>query len=199
MSKQLRNYPIYIAPQIRGHIQENGEPVVFDERTNQNLNPNNIDDKIFIYERQVKEWFLNRASRFLRGDKNGFIVLMISISYIEGVQQYINGQTSHNNSGLFFRQGIRRIFQLNECDDVLNDFYAQVRCGLFHSGMTQGKVIISKEYEQVIDFSEEDSIKINPKLFLKAINIDFNRYISLLRSSANNDARTHFNRMFSNL
>jgi len=107
MPKQLRNYPIYIAPQIRGYLKSNGEPVVFDERTNQNLDPNNIDEKIIIYERQVKEWFLNRASKFLRGKNNGFIVLMITISYIEDVQQYLNGQSSHGNSNRFFQEGMR--------------------------------------------------------------------------------------------
>ncbi len=80
MPKQLRNYPIYIAPEIRGFIDNNGRPVVFDERTNRNLDPNNIDDKILIYERQVKDWFLNRASKLICGNKNGFIVLMISIT-----------------------------------------------------------------------------------------------------------------------
>ena len=199
MPKQLRDYPIYIAPQIRGHKDRNGQPTVFDERTNRNLDPNNIDDKIVIYERQVKDWFLNRASKLVNGNKNGFIVLMISISYIEGVQQYMNGQTSHNNSARFFREGIRRIFQLNEQDHVLNDFYAQVRCGLFHSGMTQNKVIISREYEQVIDFSEYNTIKINPKLFLRAIRLDFNRYVSVLKNTDNNEERDRFSQMFSNM
>jgi len=167
MPKQLRNYPIYIAPQIRGYKDEMGQPIVFDEKTQTNLNPNNIDDKIIIYERQVKGWFINRAFRLLRSKNNGFIVLMISISYIEGVQQYINGRTSHNNSNISFQTGLRRIFGLNEPNHVLGDFYSQVRCGLFHSGMTQNKVIISNEYLQVIDFSEANTIKINPKLFLE--------------------------------
>jgi len=199
MPKQLRDYPIYIAPQIRGYKDRNGQPIVFDERTNRNLDPNNIDDKIVIYERQVKDWFLNRASKLVNGNKNGFIVLMISISYIEGVQQYMNGQTSHNNSARFFREGIRRIFQLNEQDNVLNDFYSQVRCGLFHSGMTQNKVIISREYEQVIDFSEYNTIKINPKLFLREIRLDFNRYVRLLKNTNNNEERNRFSQMFSNM
>lgn len=46
MPKQLRNHPKYIAPQIRVYKNEMGQPIVFDERTQTNLNPNNIDDKI---------------------------------------------------------------------------------------------------------------------------------------------------------
>lgn len=200
MSKQLRNHSIYIAPQIVGYIDETGQPIVFDEKTNQHLDPNNIDDKITIYERQVKEWFLNRASRFLNRDKNGFIVLMISVSYIEGVQQYINGRTSQGgDSNNFFQQGLRRIFNLNESNPVLSDFYKQVRCGLFHSGMTQNKVIISKTYSIAIDFSETDTIKINPILFLRAIRDDFNQFIAKLRNPINNIERNKFDNMFSNL
>jgi len=199
MPKQLRDYPIYIAPQIRGYKDSTGQPIVFDERTNRSLNPNNIGDKVIIYERQVREWFLNRASTLVRDNKNGFIVLMISISYIEGVQQYINGQTSYNNSTGVFREAMRRIFQLNKSDEVLNDFYVQVRCGLFHTGMTRNKVIISRDYEQIIDFSEYNTIKINPKLFLKVVKNDFNRYIKLLKNLNNNLERNNFDSMFSNL
>lgn len=205
MSKQLRNYPIYIAPNISGVIDNTGRPIVFDEKTRQNLDPNNINDKITIYERQVKGWFLNRASRFLRGDKNGFIILMLTISYIEGVEQYMRGESSEatchqrGRSKEFFREGLRRIFNLNESDAILNDFYSQVRCGLFHSGMTQHKVIISKTYDNPIDFSETDAIKINPKMFLRAVRWDFNDYIFRLRNPRNTDDRERFNRMFSNL
>jgi len=88
---------------------------------------------------------------------------------------------------------------LNQSDQILNDFYAQVRCGLFHSGMTQNKVIISRDYEQVIDFTEDNTIKINPKLFLRAIRIDFNRYMLLLKDPSNTNERNNFNRMFSNI
>lgn len=44
------------------------------------------DDKIIIYERHVKECFINSASYFLRSNKNNFIILMICISYFEDVQ-----------------------------------------------------------------------------------------------------------------
>jgi len=65
--------------------------------------------------------------------------------------------------------------------------------------MTQHKVIISTSYERAIDFSENNSIKINPKLFLKRIRQDFNRYINSLKDLRNTEMRERFNRMFSNL
>ena len=198
MPKKLREYSIYIAPQIRGYLDD-GRPIVFDEKTRLNLNPNNINDKITIYERQVKEWFLNRASKLLQGDKNGFIILMVSISYIEGVEQYRQGNNSNNNSRNYFEIGLRRIFDLSEIDisdDKLNDFYSNVRCGLFHDGMTRSEVIINRENSEPIDFSELNTIKINPKEFLKKIRLDFNEYLKELRGSENSELKSNFDYMY---
>ncbi|MFH1471762.1 MAG: hypothetical protein ABIF85_02595 [Nanoarchaeota archaeon] len=199
MPKQLRDYPIYIAPQIRGQIQSNGEPRVFDEKTNTYLNPDNVNDKITIYERQVNEWFLKRASNLLKGKNNDFIVLMIAISYIEGIEEYRRGSPSNNQSKEYFRTSLRRIYNLTVDDLILNDFFDQVRCGLFHSGMTRNKVIINNDYENTIDFSEDNAIKINPKKFLHKIQEDFDQYIRILRNTNNMIERNRFSTMFNNL
>jgi hypothetical protein len=197
MPKRLRTYPIYLAPKIRGLIRSDGSTEVYDEKHKEYLNPNSIDGKIIIYERQVKEWFLERASRLLKGENNGFIVLMISTSYIEGVQQYINGQSSNRESKTVFKQGLNRIFSLSVEDRKLNDFYSQVRCGLFHNGMSDNQVIISYSFPIPIDFSEYNTIKINPKTILDEIRKDFRNYISKLKKQANVTERENFNRMFS--
>jgi hypothetical protein len=199
MPKQLRDFRIYIAPKIKGRINDNGIPEVFDEETQRSLNPQEINDKITIYKRQVEGWFLDHASKLVKKDDAGFVVLMICIAYIEGVEQYMGGQFSHNNSKVFFKRGLRRIFGLeNVSEKNLDEFYSQVRCGLFHSGMTEHKVIISNEYEQIIDFSN-DMIRINPKLFLDKIKKDFGNYLDRLRDSSNNQERRNFDRMFTNL
>lgn len=200
MPKQIRNYPIYLAPQIVGQINSNGENEVFDEKTNESLDPNNLDDKIIIYERQVKGWFLNRASRLLRGKNNGFVILMIAISYIEGNEEYRTGVSSNGRSRDFFVRGMKRIFSIEGHSNQLKDFYKQVRCGLFHSGMTKNKVIITDNVNsQIIDFSENESIKINYRKFLKTIRYDFNKYLIILKNPQNLNERSSFNQMFSNL
>lgn len=200
MPKRLRDYPIYLAPKIKGFRRRDGVPIIVDEKTRDHLDPHNIDDKIKIYERQVQAWFLDRASGLLRGGDNGFIILMIGTSYIEGVQQYINGEASDGRSRKTFRQGLRRIFPSDVADRRLDDFYVQVRCGLFHNGMSGSQVVISSEYEQPINFSGDDTgdiIEINHKMFLSEIRKDFKRYISILNNEANADARANFDRMFS--
>lgn len=198
MPKRLRNEPIYLAPQILGWRDINGNPVIYDEKTNEYLDSNNIDDKIKIYERQVLSWFLDRATRLIRGKNNGFIVLMITTSYIEGVQQYMNGNTSNNQSRIVFREGLKRIFALNNVrDSLLDDFYKHVRCGLFHNGMSGDKVVISNEFLEPIAFSQNQTININPRLFLNKIRDDFYVYISMLRDRNNAMERENFDYMFS--
>ncbi len=120
---------------------------------------------------------------------------MIAISYIEGVQQYRNGETSRNQESDVFKQGLRRIFSLkNESESDLSMFYEQVRCGLFHDGMTRNKVIIKEVYQSPIDFSE-NTIRINPEMFLSKIKNDFDEYIKLLRNP-NSLERANFGKMY---
>lgn len=197
MSKKLRREPIYIAPEIIGWLDENYNPVVKDERKNRQLDPRNIDDKIIIYERQVKDWFLKPATRYLRGRNNGFIVLMICLSYLEGVEQYKRGQTSNNRSREFFTSSINRLYPNVHSQNDLNDFYREARCGLFHNGMVRGKIIINYSFEHPIHFDNPRTIKVNPKMLLNDIKNDFKQYIELLKSD--NQSRTNFDNLYSNI
>ncbi|MFW6173781.1 MAG: hypothetical protein ACOC5T_08555 [Elusimicrobiota bacterium] len=194
MSKMLReDRPIEIAPKITGQLNQ-GRPLVFDEKSGEYLNPSNVDDKIKIYERQVKEWFLNRATRLLRGENNGFIVLMICLSYLEGVQQYREGTYSNWQSKQFFVDAIERLYPGEYSHDDLKDFYKQARCGLFHDGMTRSKVIYNYGFDSPLRFAGDLTIEVNPKMLLEDIKSDFNGYIEELKRS--NNLRNIFDRMF---
>ena len=200
MSKQLREYSLYVAPKIIGQIMPDGSYNVFDERTRRRLDPENLEDKIYIYEREVKGWFLDRALRFLRNDDNEFIVLMIALSYIEGVEEYRRGELSNGRSKEFFTAGLQRIFFLSSVDQSdLEDFYKQVRCGLFHTGMTRKKVVLRKSFDLPIDFSESNTIKISPGKFLREIQNDFDKYLMTLRNPSNTSERDKFDRLYTNI
>ena len=101
MPKQIqRSEEIYLAPDILGRY-ENDIPVIVDERNEDTrLDPNDVNHKILIYEREVKEWFLEPASILLEEDsfKNSFIVLMVCMAYFEGVEQYKTGIESNRRS-----------------------------------------------------------------------------------------------------
>ena len=197
MPKRLRDEPIYLAPKILGYRDDKYNPVIKDLRTDRNLDPFNLDDKILIYKQQVEEWFLNRAVILCRSKNNNFIVVMIATSYVEGVEQYRIGEKSNGHSRQFFITGLRRIFSLqNVTDDQLSSFYNHLRCGLFHNGMSGDKVVLNSTLINAIEFSKRETIDINPKLYLDAIIQDFNQYISDLNNQNNIQLRSHFNRMF---
>lgn len=199
MSKKLRKDPIYIAPQIFGWLDQDNNPIVHDELKGTDLDPRNIDDKVTIYERQVQEWFLKPALNLIKkNNKNkGFIVLMICLSYIEGVEQLRVGLSSNNRSRQYFINSMNRIYPNKFNDYQLGEFYSQARCGLFHNGMVQGKIIIKNSFNCSIEFIDDYDIRISPIKLLKDLSLDFENYIIQLRQDET--SRINFNRMYSNI
>jgi len=151
----------------------------------------------------VKEWFLNRATKLVSGKNNGFLVLMLCLSYLEGVEQYIKGEESNGNgnsqSKVFFRNSMHRIYPNKFNNNELNCLYKEARCGLFHNGMVSGKILINLNYEDSVNIPDEDTIQINPLKFLIDIKQDFNRYLAKLKDNRNVLERRNFNYMFSNI
>jgi len=196
MPKRIRqDEDIYIAPDILGKY-DNGRYYAIDEKkNNMELDPNNIDHKIIIYERQVKGWFLDRATRLVNGEYNGFIVLMICMSYLEGVEQYRQGSSSNGDSNNTFRRALHRIYPNQYDDNDLRTLYRESRVGLFHDGMVRGQVIINNSFPASIAF-ENNNIKISPKKLLDDIKRDFKEYIKDLKNPNNNDLRNNFDTMF---
>lgn len=198
MPKRLRDEPIYLAPEIVAFRDVNYEPVITDERTGKKLNPFSIDDKIYIYKRQVEEWFLNRAVSLCHRKNNNFVVVMIATSYIEGIEQYRNGRLSNGLSKQYFLDGMKRIFGIqNVSDNQLKMLYKHLRCGLFHNGMSGVVVVLNRTFKCAIEFSNRGTIDINPRLFLAAIIQDFQQYINELNNENNTTLRNNFNRMLS--
>lgn len=198
MPKRLGPEPIYIAPRISGYIDNLGNPHVIDETTNTILNPHDAFDKITIYERQVKGWFLNEADKLIRyrNQNKGFIVLMICLSYFEGVEEYKTGQLSHNRSGQFFRNSIERIYPGQYTQNQLDELYGEGRCGLFHNGMVRGQIVIRNSFPNSIEFDNQ-RIKISPAKLLSDIKNDFEDFITLLRQDLT--ARNNFSSLYTNL
>ncbi|GEM_PF-1525848 len=186
---------VHIAPGITGKRGATGALVIIDDNTREQLSPeDNIEHKIRIFERQVNGWFLERANTLLGEENNGFIILMIATAYIEGVEQYRQGRSSNNReSGTFFREGIKRIFGI---DDRRHGLYEELRCELFHNGMTGPNIRISSRSENPINFSDNGIIEINQQLFLEKVKEDFRQYLTDLRDTIKTELRHNFNSMY---
>jgi hypothetical protein len=199
MPKQVQpGEDIHIAPDITGKRDYNRNLIITFDLTGEQLHPNeNITHKIMIFESQVNGWFLKIASSLLDEENNGFIVLMIATAYIEGIEQCRQGNYSNGKSKIFFRSGIKRIFGLEGLpDSLLDNFYSELRCGLFHNGMTGPNVRVDSRYVKPIEFLDNNLIKVNQRLFLDKIKNDFAQYLTKLRDKTETTLRKNFNKIY---
>ena len=189
------------------HMEPSDEQLIFDQRLidrflienkdprDSGLDYNNIETKILIYEDRVKGWFLEIGEKLKQDNEAGFVIIQIALSCMEGNQQYIEGEISRNRSKLFFIKSMKRIFpdssQVKNIDEILGIFYDQVRCGLFHDGMTRSVVTINAEHKSAIDFTSSD-IVVNPHKFLDSIRKAFEDYIMELKNPSNTALRQNF-------
>ncbi len=197
MGKCLRRgLKIFLAPGIEGWYDDNGHIVIEDKEKNKSLNHTDRRDIIDIYERQINGWFLDPATKLVNS-KNRFnnsqIVLMICMSYFEGVEQHRNGTSSNSKSENFFVRAMNRIYQTISHND-LKILYRECRCGLFHDGMTRGVVIFSYDFKKSLEFTNP-GININPKKLLNDIIKDFQIFLKELRTD--NDSWKRFNDIYS--
>ena len=203
MSKTIPNNggEIVVAADMVGS-KIDGRYIVTDRRdNNRQLDPvNDLDDKIKIYKREVQGWFLDPAFSLLDSSNsfnNSLIVLMICMSYIEGVEQYKTGTPSHNKSFDFFKLSIKRLYPEETFGDTdIKQLYSDSRCGLFHDGMVKSGAVFSDTFNKALQF-EEQQVKINPRKLLDDIQQDFDRYIDILQGG--NDSiltRENFDRIF---
>lgn len=170
-----------------------GTTVLFDTRNNTTCNPHDINVKIDIYEDRVKGWFLDIGRSLTSNTHSEFVILQIAISYIEGNQQLREGNNSKGQSGDFFARGVERIFGVNAKDAKI--LYGEVRCGLFHQGMTSKKVLLSVGFHNAM-IHLDGGIHINANLFLERVMDDLRDYIRDLKEESNEDLRRNFERMF---
>ena len=181
-----------------------GDPKVIDQTAGITLDPYNLEDRISIYERQVFGWFIDPAAKLIELINEGaaFVVLSICFSYLEGVEQYMRGESSHFKSQDFFCSAAQRVFsgEASLTQDQLVSLYRQARCGMFHDGMTRSGVIYDTSIKRPLHVTNNGSMDIiafNPDLCLDAARNDFKSYISKLRNQSNCNLRNNFDRMYS--
>ena len=168
--------------------------------------PLTIDNAITIYEDRVLSWFLNIAAT-LKGDvRADFVSLMVIASYFEGFAIMRLGQSSKNQSRDFFAYGLKDVvkphFQGTEeiLDSIADVLYDDMRCGLFHSGMTRVGIGLDRGTEEKstpeleATMSDDGRIRITmnvPKL-LELVRWHFVEYLAQLRNPAELELRENF-------
>lgn len=191
------------------------------------LYPLNIENKITLFEDRILGWKLNIADQVINGQKDfdgsilrepiqhsGFATLDILFSYFELIGKYEAGYTDKYKSEFHFIAGAYSVFPLLKLptplrvngvqgvvrtitDEVLDLLYEGVRCGIYHAGITNNKVVLVGSAEYPLSFNPQNQILvINPHLLVLALKVHFVGYISRLRDEVNKVLRTNFEKRF---
>jgi len=180
--------------------------------------PHTLETKITLFEDRVFGWKLDIADQIINGDQekssirhSGFAVLDIVFSYFEMIAKYEDGFTGRK-SGKYFKQGVYSVFPefkhgssptqpplhplgkgASSIDVVLDLMYDGIRCGLYHSGITNGKIFLTGEIRTPMAFeSQNQMLIINPHLLVPKLKAHLRDYIVRLRDANNTDLRAKF-------
>lgn len=175
--------------------------------------PLSIDDKMTIFEDRVIGWKLNIADQVINGKKraddsierspiphSGYATLDIVFSYFEMIAKYKAGFVKNGQSKEFFKQGVFLVFpELRnlQLSNILNAMYEGIRCGLYHSGITNESVILTSEFQIALGIDIQNSgFIINPHILVKALIQHFVGYMKDLRNPNNHIMRQNFEARF---
>ena len=148
------------------------------------------DEKIDAFEIHIRDRQLaiakHLADRFVAdatGDplsQSAFAILSIVTNYFEMIEQFCTGQ-SKGNSGIFFRNGLARVFSPSQVSPADADrLYSFLRCGMYHSAMLTGRCGLSRNFDDPVA-NLNGVILINPALLVDALLEHFADYCQQLR------------------
>lgn len=146
---------------------------------------------------------------------SGYATMDIIFSYFEMIAKFNDGYTQKGQSEKYFKSGVYSVFPIliqhqvpanipgvqgkviSVIDYVLDLLYEGVRCGLYHSGFTTGRIVITGGIRDPMALDIQNMILIiNPHLLVPKLISHFNSYISLLRDPNNQELRNKFEARF---
>ena len=161
-----------------------------------------IDDFITIFEDQMRGWLIEPANHLKTQQHAGFAILAIVLSYFEPIGQFLDGQRGGSKEQ--FGRGLRAVFPdlaAAETDAIVDELYEQLRCGIFHRGITRQKVVIAPASEYVFDIEKNDDgslkrVTVTPSNLMHHLEQHLARYVAQLRDPANLQMRINFVQWF---
>jgi hypothetical protein len=168
-----------------------------------------LDDRIRVYEDQIRGWFLEPAKALLPVPNSAFAVLHILMGYFEHHAIYRYGKSSHGQSGQFFSRGFTSVFPKADKSEpavpnpqavsewLADAMYSDARCGLFHGWMARKRIAVTDAPELIRAYGRPGHITrvvINVGKFLDRIEIHFAEYVRELKDPTNTALRTRFNK-----
>ena len=180
-----------------------------------------FEDRIFGWKLHIAEQLVNGTSG-PDGNQDrspiphsGYAALDIVFSYFEMIAKYEDGFSNVGESKHFFKEGVYSVFPnmsnyqvpasvpgvqgnvVSIIEYVLDLMYSGVRCGLYHSGSTSGRVVLSEGFDGPLVFDPQNiSLGINHQLLVPKLKEHFTSYINSLRDEGNQELRSNFEARF---
>jgi hypothetical protein len=164
--------------------------------------PLRIEDKIALFADRVRGWQLDIAQSLESHHHAGFAVLAIVSSYFEMISKYERGHMSNKNSKAHFKLGVRSVLELHlSGESTLPDYlidllYEEVRCGMYHAGMTGPRVRISDAPGIPMIQLDQFGLTLDPHQLVRALQEHFSGYVARLNDPANVTLRRNFEKRF---
>lgn len=163
-----------------------------------------LDQKIDVFADRVNGWQLNIAQQCADNNQHsGFAVLSIVFSYFEMIAKYQDGYTKDNRPGEYFRKGIDNVFPDLSTPPpdirkrIVDKLYKDIRCGLYHAGITGPNIELSGDFNFPIGFvSPPGKVQVNPHRLVPHVAQHFQSYVLQLRDPKNGDLRRKFEARF---
>ncbi len=157
---------------------------------------------IKIFETRIRRRFLDPVDVLIAHEIGqergtfGFAILAIDCLLVESLQRFREGRTADGESGHLIRTFLHE--QLGSHFDDGNGptskagaFYRRCRCGLHHSGQTDGDFRVRRS-GALIEFNADDSVVVNRTTFHDALKRVFDAYLVELDDPANGKLRKKF-------
>jgi hypothetical protein len=180
-----------------------------------------FEDRVLGWKLDIADRVINGRSSPESGEErppiphSGYATLDIIFSYFEMIAKYEDGYTQARQSEEYFKAGVYSVFPqmksyqvqgnipgvqgkvVSVIDYVLDLMYDGVRCGLYHSGATNGRVELSAGFQAPLVFDSQNiALGINPHLLVPKLRAHFMDYINRLRDPNNSDLRRKFEARF---
>jgi len=177
--------------------------------------PLHVDDKVRIFHERTLGWQLDIADACINGREfdgkkegpithSGYAVLQIVLSYFEMMAKMRDGFVGTGKSGHYFREGVRDVAPFSKTsapqsvvEDLLNILYLSGRCGLYHSGVTEGRLSLSGRIRETMRYDGVNKhLVINPHRLVLDLRVHLKAYVDQLQDPANVQLRENFERRF---
>lgn len=160
---------------------------------------------ICIFETRIRRRFIDPVDVLIAheiGQKRGafgFAILAIDCLLVETLQGFREGIVDHNGqSGRLVKTFLSERFPTHFDDGITRTskagkFYGRCRCGIHHSGQTDGDFRVRRS-GPMIEFKADDSVIVNRTAFHDALKREFDAYLAELADPTKNDLRMKFRR-----